>query len=154
MSSIITNLASDREAVPDALYRSILGLDTNDKEMFQSAWHKDASFVFDGTPPTEGIDAILNTTFAFVGAALDTTHMVSNVRIDLKDGSDTAKFTAHALARHYRKGEGKNPKAPRFLTGNIYFVDVARDESDGVWKMKKLEIKMVWCEGDASLLGQ
>ncbi|KAK7415230.1 hypothetical protein QQZ08_012404 [Neonectria magnoliae] len=155
MATYTTNLAlPDREAIPDALYRSIIGLDANDKDIFVSAWHKDATFIFDGTTPTEGLDAILATTFAYIGGALDTTHMASNVRVDVKDGADTAKATAHSLAQHYRKGEGKNPNASRFLTGNMYYIDVAKDNSDGLWKMKKLEIKVIWCEGDASILGQ
>ncbi|KAH6888504.1 hypothetical protein B0T10DRAFT_488305 [Thelonectria olida] len=154
MASLAVNLGlSDREAIPDALYRSIIGLDANDQTTFQSAWHKDATFVFDGTPPTEGLDAILATTFQFIGAGLDTTHMVSNVRVDVKDGANTAKMTAHALAQHYRKGEGRNPKAPRFLTGNMYWIDAAKDESSGVWKMTKFEMKVIWCEGDGSIVG-
>lgn len=107
MATLAANLSlSDREAIPDALYRSIIGLDSNDKTIFESAWHQDAQFIFDGTPPIEGLAAILDTTFQLIGVGLDTTHMVSNVRIDLKDGADTAKMTAHALAQHYRKGEG------------------------------------------------
>ncbi|KAM5354865.1 hypothetical protein ACJ41O_001511 [Fusarium nematophilum] len=153
MASLAANLGlPDREAIPDALYRSVVGLDANDRDIFQSAWHKDATFIFDGTTPIQGLDAILDTTFKFIGAGLDTTHLVSNVRIDLKDGAKTATLTAHALAQHYRKDEGRNPKAPRFLTGNLYWVDLAKDESGGLWKMTKFELKVIWCEGDASIV--
>ncbi|UPK97366.1 hypothetical protein LCI18_008301 [Fusarium solani-melongenae] len=142
MASLAANLSlSDREAIPDALYRSILGLDSNDKTIFESAWHQDAEFIFDGTPPVQGLAAILATTFQYVGAGLDTTHMVSNVRIDLKDGADTAKMTAHALAQHYRKDEGRKPEAPRFLTGNMYWIDLIKDKSDGLWKMTKFDLR-------------
>ncbi|KAI8721648.1 SnoaL-like domain-containing protein [Fusarium sp. LHS14.1] len=155
MASLATNLSlSDREAIPDALYRSIIGLDSNDKAIFESAWHQDAQFIFDGTPPIEGLAAILATTFQLIGAGLDTTHMVSNVRIDLKDGADTAKMTAHALAQHYRKGEGWKPGAERFLTGNMYWIDLIKDKSDGLWKMTKFHMKAIWGEGDASIIGQ
>lgn len=155
MASLAANLGlPDREAIPDALYRSILGLDTSDKTIFESAWHKDATFIYEGMEPTHGRDNILNTTFQFIGAGLDTTHLVSNIRLDFKDGATTAKFTAHAMAQHYRKGEGRNPSATRFLTGNLYWVELAKDESDGLWKMTKLDIKINWCEGDTSVLGQ
>ena len=155
MTTLSANLSlSDREGIIDALYRSITGLDTADQAMFESAWHKDATFVYDVMPPTQGLDAILATTFQYVGQGLDTTHLVSNVRIDVKNGSDTAKVTSHALAQHYRKNEGRDPKAPRYLTGNMYYVDVAKDNSDGLWKMTKLDIKVIWCEGDASIVGQ
>ena len=154
MASLAANLGlSDREAIPDALYRSIFGLDTSDQEVFKSAWHKDAAFIYDGAPTTQGLDAILASTFKYVGEGLDTTHSVSNVRVDLKDGANTAKLTAHALAQHYRKGDGRNPKATRYLTGNMYWVDLVK-ESDGLWKMTKLEIKVVWGEGDPSVFGQ
>jgi hypothetical protein len=155
MSALAANLSlPDREAIPDALYRSIFGLDAEDKTIFESAWHKDATFIYDGAPPTQGLDAILETTFKYIGAGLDTTHSVSNVRIDAKDGANTAKVTAHALAQHYRKGDGKNPKASRYLTGNMYWIDLAKDESDGLWKIKTLEIKVIWREGDAGVVGQ
>ncbi|CAM1503528.1 Fc.00g011190.m01.CDS01 [Cosmosporella sp. VM-42] len=154
MTSLAANLGlPDREAIPDALYRSIVGLDANDQDTFKSAWHKDATFIFDGTPPIEGLEAILGSTFQLIGAGLDTTHLVSNVRVDWKDGASTAKMTAHALAQHYRKGEGRNPKASRFLTGNMYWVDLAKDRSNGVWKMTKFDMKVIWCEGDASIVG-
>jgi hypothetical protein len=155
MPNHAANLAlPDREAIPDALYRSIIGLDTNDQNIFESAWHKNATFIYDVAPPTQGLEAILNTTFKYVGAGLDTTHFVSNVRVDLKDGANAASMTAHALAQHYRKGEGRNPKASRFMTGNMYWVDLAKDEGDGLWKMTKFEMKVIWCEGDASIVGQ
>ena len=155
MATLAANLSlSDREGIIDALYRSIIGLDTADQAMFESAWHKDATFVYDVMPPTQGLDAILATTFQYVGQGLDTTHFVSNVRIELKNGSDTAKVTSHALAQHYRKNEGRDKKAPRYLTGNMYYVDVAKDNSEGLWKIAKLDIKVIWCEGDASIVGQ
>ncbi|KAH8683804.1 hypothetical protein BGZ61DRAFT_357332 [Ilyonectria robusta] len=155
MSALPANLGlSDREAIPDALYRSIVGLDSSDETIFKSAWHKDAVFVFDGIATVEGLDAILQNTFQVIGAGLDTTHMVSNVRVDVKEGADTATMTSHALAQHYRKGDGRNPTAPRFLTGNMYWVDLAKDESDGgIWKIKKLEIKVIWSEGDGAIVG-
>ncbi|KAH8912744.1 hypothetical protein BR93DRAFT_922707 [Coniochaeta sp. PMI_546] len=155
MPSYVANLAlPDREAIPDALYRSIIGLDTNDQNIFESAWHKDATFVYDEFPPAQGLDAILGSTFQYVGAGLDTTHFVSNVRVDVKDGADTATMTAHALAQHYRKDEGRNPKAPRYMTGNMYLIDLAKDNTEGLWKMTRLEIKVIWREGDASIVGQ
>lgn len=155
MSPLAANLAlSDRDAILDALYRSIIGLDTADKAMFESAWHKDATFAFDETTPVQGLDAILGSTFKYIGEALDTTHCVSNTRIDVKDGATTAVVTAHALAHHYRKGEGRNPTASGFLTGNTYSIDLSKDQGDGLWKMTRFHLQMRWCEGDPSIVGQ
>lgn len=147
------NLAlSEREAIADALYRSVLGLDSNDKDLFTSSYTEDSVFVYNDYPPTESRDAILGSVFALVGAGLDTTHVVSCVRVDHKEGASTAKVTANAFAQHYRKGEGVDPKAPRFMTGNLYYIDVVKDETDGLWKMTKFILKVVWGEGDAGLL--
>lgn len=142
-----------REAIPDALYRSIMGLDTADQEIFTSAWHKDATFAFDDTPPTEGRDAILASTFQWIGAGLDTTHTIGNVRLSHKEGDKTASFNAHAIAQHYRKGEARVPQSPRYLTGSIYSIDAALDETDGLWKITKFHMKVIWAEGDGSVLG-
>lgn len=157
MSALPANLGlPDREAITDALYRSIVGLDANDKAIYESAWHKDATFIYEFTETStlEGLDTILATTFQFIGAGLDTTHMVSNVRLSAKEGASTAAVTCHALAQHNRKGEGLNPTATRFLTGSMYWVDLARDAGDGLWKITKFHLKVVWCEGDASIMGQ
>ena len=142
-----------REAIEDAIHRSVFGLDATDQKAFESAWHKDAVFIYNGMTPVEGLDAILANTFGFIGAGLDTTHSVSNVRVEVKDGANTAKMTAHAIAMHYRRGEGQNPKASFLMTGNMYFLDVAKDESDGLWKIKKLDLRVNWFNGDLSVVG-
>ena len=38
---------STREAISDAIYRAVLGLDTTDKALFDSAFMQDASFDLD-----------------------------------------------------------------------------------------------------------
>ena len=44
---------------------------------------------------------------------MDTTHMISNVRVDVKDGADTASLTANAMAQHCPPGRGKEPDGPK-----------------------------------------
>jgi len=155
MSALAANLGlPDRESITDTLYRSVFGLDTADQATFETAWHKDATFIYDSSPPADGLDTILATVFKYVGEGLDTTHFVTNVRVEVKDGADTATATAHALAQHYRRGEGRDPKAPRYLTGNMYFVELAKDGSDGLWKIKNFDLKVIWREGDPSIVGQ
>ena len=154
----MTNLAAklnlpDREGIPDAIYRFMVGLDAPDQVLFESAWHKDTVFILDDRPPVHGLQDLVKTTFQFIGQGLDTTHFASNVRVDHQEGGTTAKLTTHAMAQHYRKGEGRNPKAERFLAGSMYWVDLTKDESDGLWKITKFTMKVIWCEGEGSIVG-
>jgi hypothetical protein len=81
----------------------------------------------------------------------DTMHMVSNVRVDLKDGGSTASLTAYAQAQHCPPGRGREPDSPKFMTGGEYFVDLVK-ESDGLWKIKKWTMKAIWYQGDRSII--
>lgn len=83
---------------------------------------------------------------------MDTTHMISNVRVDVKDGADTASLTAYALAQHCPPGKGKELDAPKYLVGGEYWIDLVRDEGDGLWKIKKWVLDVIWRQGDASIM--
>lgn len=141
-----------REAITDALYRAVIGLDANDLALFESAWvqGKDACFDLNGTI-FDGMEAICDNVFTLIGP-LDTTHTISNVRVDVKEGADAAFMTAYALAQHYRVGEGNDPASKRLLSGSIYFIDLTKDSSDGLWKVKKWTMKIIWVEGDMSIV--
>ncbi|KAK9233732.1 SnoaL-like domain-containing protein [Lipomyces kononenkoae] len=141
-SGSLTGLTT-REAIADALYRGVLGLDTNDFAMFKSALveGKDTCFDLNGTI-LNGMDEINYKIFNFIGP-LDTTHTVSNIRVDVKDGEDTASMTAYAVAQHYKPGEGCAPAARRLLTGGLYFIDLVRDSSDALWKIRKWTLKSI-----------
>ncbi|KAK9364639.1 hypothetical protein V1509DRAFT_572598 [Lipomyces kononenkoae] len=142
---------TEREAVADALYRAILGFDNNDVSIFNSAFiEQDAVFDMSGHV-INGIDAIRTQILDLVGP-MDTTHTVSNIRVDLKDGASTASLTAHAVAQHCPPGRGKEPDGPKFLSGSTYFIDLVKDESDGLWKIAKYAMKIIWTQGDASVM--
>ncbi|QKX59858.1 uncharacterized protein TRUGW13939_07000 [Talaromyces rugulosus] len=153
--SISLSSLTPREAISDTLYRCLLGLDTNDLPMFKSAWlaeDPDVSIAV-GDTVTLGFDNITEAVFKRIGA-LDTTHFTTNIRIDLKDGSDKASLTSYTLAQHYRPGEGHNPEGQQLLTGGLYYVDLEKDKGDGLWKVKKWTIKFIWSEGDMSIVGR
>lgn len=78
--------------------------------------------------------------------------MLSNIRVDVKEGADTASLVAYALAQHCPPGRGKEPDGPKYLTGGEYWIDLVRDESDGLWKIKKWVLDIVWRQGDASVM--
>lgn len=143
---------SVREAVTDAIYRAVLGLDTDDIALFDSAFAPDGKFEIVGRPVKgQGHDELHKSVFNFI-SELDTTHFISNVRVEVKDGANTAYMTASALAQHYRPGEGNKPDTKRFLAGSQYWMDLVKVETEGLWKIADWKSKVVWSEGDSSVM--
>lgn len=145
-----------REAVTDALYRAINGFDRNDISILISAFVEDASFeLHDGgnVRSVNGVSDLRTQVFDRVGP-MDTMHMISNVRVDVKDGANTAFLTANALAQHCPPGRGKEPDGPKWLVGGEYSIDLVKDEEDGLWKVKKWVMKVIWRQGDPSVMGR
>lgn len=147
----LTSLTA-REAIADALYRCVYGLDTNNIELFESAWAKSPDVCLDmnGTVHS-GMDSIRDKVFNPIGP-LDTTHTISNMRVDVQDGAKAAKMTAYALAQHFRAGEGLDLTSKHLMSGGIYSIDLTHDSHDGLWKVVKWAIKFVWLEGDMSIV--
>ncbi|KAK9317837.1 hypothetical protein V1522DRAFT_409055 [Lipomyces starkeyi] len=135
-----------REAITDALYRCVIGLDTADVALFDSAFTQDASFDLNGKV-LDGLNAIHTGCYDFI-AKLDTTHFITNIRVDVKDGESKAYVTASALAQHYRPQQGREPGATRLMTGSLYFLDCVKDDKDGLWKVTHWKLKSIWTEGD------
>ncbi|PYH85169.1 hypothetical protein BO82DRAFT_429658 [Aspergillus uvarum CBS 121591] len=138
-----------REAIIDPLYRAVLSFDDADLPLFESAFFEDAVFDFNGRV-MEGRAAIKSGSWDSV-SKLDTTHFLSNVRINLPaEDSTTATVTASALAQHFRAGQGNQPGTARLMSGALYSVDVERDlsEGNGVWRIKRWRMNLVWTEGD------
>ncbi|KAJ9602558.1 hypothetical protein H2200_013101 [Cladophialophora chaetospira] len=141
-----------REAIADAAYRAVQGIDTYDLDLFKSALVdlNELSFEMNGVQ-MQGEDVILDSVFNFVGP-LPTTHSLSNIRIDVdNDTADRACMTAYAVAVHYRKDEGMDPTTQHFTSAGIYTMDMIKDSNDGLWKIKKWAVKFVWFDGDRSI---
>ena len=115
---------SDRGAIIDALYRGILGLDTNDLALFNSAFPNDARLEFNGRA-MDGVSVIRSDCFDHI-YKLETTHSITNVRINISDDGSKASVSASALAQHYRAGTGKEGNAARLLTGAQYRLDLLK----------------------------
>lgn len=142
---------SPRETVADALYRCVLGIDSNNQEMFESACLKNEGMTVIAGPFTiEGWTAISE--FFVKAFALVTTHITSNIRIELKDGADTASMTAHTLAYHVRLEDALKPEDTSYTASCLNFIDLVKDSNDGLWKIKKWEIKILWTTGDRAVL--
>lgn len=139
-----------REAVADALLRCVIGIDTNNKELFESACLKnDSMTVVAGPFVAEGWTAITEMfQKAFV---LVTTHITSNIRIKMKDSADTASMTAHALSYHVRPEDTLKPEDTSYTAASLYSIDLVKDD-DGLWKFKKWEMRILWTTGDKAIL--
>ncbi|KAL6243088.1 hypothetical protein RBB50_010188 [Rhinocladiella similis] len=136
-----------RESVVDALYRVVQGIDTNDRALFQSATTEDVTMEMPGVGSIsgEGIEKM----FTGVGP-MDTTHAISNVRVNVEEGASTATLTAYAVAQHFKAGEGFDPTSPNLLAGAIYTLTLVND--GGLWKVKKWVADFKWRQGDPSIM--
>ena len=136
---------TEREAVTDTLYRCIHGLDTNDKALFESAFTPNASFTVNGRN-AQGLSALHDNCFTPV-SKLDTTHFMTNMRINIDTNGTKVSMTCTALSQHFRKGKGLQPGQPKLLAGSLYYFDFVK-ASDGTWKIEDWKAKSTWAEGD------
>ncbi|CAI7584244.1 unnamed protein product [Penicillium palitans] len=147
----LTPALSEREAVADALYRSVLAFDTADEVLFKSSLTEDAVLVLNGTV-LEGYEAIYNGSYVTI-AKMDTNHFLTNMRINITEESK-AQVSCSALSQHYRGGEGMKPGSDFLLGGGHYAVELVKDAGDGLWKIKHWTLKTTWGQGDwAYILG-
>lgn len=137
-----------RDAVIDAVYRALLGCDTNNRDLFESAITENGAFIVDDTT-IQGHENLMLQVFENV-AKLDTTHSLTNIRINI-DGSK-AVLTATALAQHYRGGTGVDPKSEQWLVGGLYLVDLVKQDGDvELWKIESWKLQKLWGNGDPSV---
>ena len=142
---------SAREAVADALYRCVLGMDSNNRSLFESACLKGEDMVVvAGSIPLHGwaaIDAMMDRVFAIV-----TTHTVSNIRVEVKgDDADTAQITAHAISHHVREEDATKLEDTSYTASSLYDIELVKVEA-GLWKMKTWLIRVLWTVGDPAVL--
>lgn len=150
-----TSLQASSEAagITDALLRALLGLDMNDRAMFDSAWASDGKVNFEMDGEIQNGMHEIGRTFYFLGH-MDTQHLVSNVRVDQAEGASSATIMAYAWAQHHRAGEGMNPTTKHLTTGSRYWIDVEKDDKDGLWKVRKWLMNIMWLDGDASIIAR
>ncbi|KAJ5689744.1 hypothetical protein N7462_004136 [Penicillium macrosclerotiorum] len=145
-----------REAISDAMYRALLGFDYNDVAIFNSAFAGEDVVLEINSGPGEdvsvqGLSSIRTQFLAHVGP-MDTTHMTSNVRVSFKEGESTASLTANFLAQHCPPGRGKELDGPKFMASGQYSIDLVHDNADGMWKIKKWVLNIIWRQGDISVM--
>jgi hypothetical protein len=149
--SIALTGLTPREAIADALHRCVLGIDSNDRRIFESACLKDESMtVVAGPFNIEGwaaIDDFFRKLFELV-----TTHTISNVRIDLEGDAHMASMTAHAISYHVWPDDALKQEDTSYTASSLYDIDLVKDATDGLWKIKRWEIKVLWTTGDRAVL--
>ncbi|KFY77890.1 hypothetical protein V499_02825 [Pseudogymnoascus sp. VKM F-103] len=140
-----------REAVADALHRCILGIDTNNRDVFESACLKGEDMIITLGPATFSGWAAINELFVNV-FKLITTHIASNIRVELEDGADTANLTAHVISYHVKPEDAVKVEDTSYTAGTLYDIDLVRDGGDGLWKIKRWDLKIQWTTGDKAVL--
>ena len=143
---------SDRLEVVDALYRFGAGQDLHDEALFASAFD-DGDAALDFVQPAKllgvelpvfrGKPQIVASIMAAV-ARLDTTHTVTNPRVQLE--GDAAELFALVEAQHLPRGDHSR----HLLLKNIYRVKLRRHDEG--WRITHLHIHTVWKSGDPQVL--
>ena len=141
----------DRLESTDALYRFGAAIDLNSEALFVSALVPDA--IVDMTPGNklwglelpvfQGRDTVIQAFRHSVGL-LDTTHVVTNPRIEIN--GDTAKLYALVEAQHLPPGDHSR----HCLMKNQYDVSLIRDGDR--WLITHMVVDGVWFTGETKIL--
>ncbi|KAJ3497703.1 hypothetical protein NLG97_g1702 [Lecanicillium saksenae] len=150
ITAMLTPTPSTREAIADAMYRCLWGFDTADAELFASSFTKDCVFDLNGKI-MNSLDEIKTKCFDPI-SKMDTTHFLTNVRVNHVEGETKAVGTSCGLAQHYARGEGMTQDSKSLLVGSLYWYEFEKEESTSLWKIKHWKIKSVWSEGDWAIL--
>lgn len=142
----------DRVEIVDALYRFGLGQDRKDRALFASAFAADAELDFrpaaakwGARPPLmSGRDTIVTTILGMFAGRVDTTHQVTNPRVEI-DG-DTARLTALVEAQHLLSAD----HSVFALLKNPYEVDLVRDGER--WLIHRMRIDNTWFTGSPTAI--
>jgi SnoaL-like domain len=143
---------ADRVEVVDALYRFGLGQDLRDRHLFASAFAPDAELDFGPAasrwggqaPVMTGREAIVDTILTMFAGRVDTTHVVTNPRVEVN--GDTARLTAIVEAQHLLTADHSR----HALLNNRYAVELVRDGRR--WLMRRIRIENVWYTGDPTAI--
>lgn len=140
-----------REAVADALHRCVLGIDSNDWALFESACLNNEEMVWIGggfeIVGWTAIKELFQRLFVMV-----TTHAISNIRVKLEDGKREASLTAHAISYHVRPEDAFKSEDTSYTASSLYTIGLVMGEGDGLWKIRKWEAKVLWTTGDREVL--
>ncbi len=146
-----SSVTDERLDVIDALYRFAAGQDLQDEALFASAFSEDAQLDFIQPAHRLGVelqvlrgrDQIVASIVPTV-AKLDTTHTVSNPRVQIQ--GDEAELLALVEAQHLPRDDHSR----HLLLKNVYRVRLRR--GDAGWLISTMHIHNVWMTGDPAVL--
>lgn len=148
-----------QQSAINALILYTSGIDNADDNELRSSFAEDA--VFDLTkftslgmnyPPVHGRDVIVDFCMKSVGSPLDTSHDLTNFRVELNQGQDEAHVICYVDAYHFKKGQGLAPGAKDYyLVKSRYDATVVR--TSGEWRIKHLAVEPLWTLGTPAVFG-
>lgn len=144
----LAGVLSEREAIADTLYRAILAFDHADEALFLSAITEDISAEMAGSSAKGITDVKAAVSTAFPSS---TQHTLSNMRLTI-ESTTTAKVTCSALAQHIRPGKGFEAGPNKFTSGGLYLCDVVK--VGDIWKIKSWKAKIIWVDGDQTVMSE
>ncbi|KAF3002467.1 hypothetical protein E8E13_005214 [Curvularia kusanoi] len=151
MSHLLSTTPTPCAAVADTLNRCILGIDSNDRALFESACLQTEEMVWIGggfnITGWSAINALFDKLFTLV-----TTHTISNIRVDVGDDDSVAHLTAHAISYHARPEDAFKEEGQMYTAASLYDIGLVRGEEDGVWRIRRWEAKVLWTRGERALL--
>jgi len=155
MSNDLAQLASDRYEIADALHRFAFGLDHGDADSLASALTEDCVLDFRPAglrlhldfPKLAGRQAIVDALIPLLGA-LDTSHTVNNLQIEISE--DSATLYCYVLAQHFMPRQGPVPGSENALLMNRYDCQLVRDGQK--WRFRQITIDNAWCQGNPEIL--
>ena len=143
--------ANDHVLVVDALYRFGAGVDSNDRNLLETAFSDDAVVDFKPCGRKMGLDFPVltgaETIVEFLSASAKTqitSHTITNGRVH--STGDRAKLQALVDATHILRRDGSQ----RFQMRNWYEAELV--EVEDRWRIGRLSIDNVWFTGDPQVL--
>jgi septum formation inhibitor-activating ATPase MinD len=145
------DLAADKLAVVEALYRFAAGIDLRDRDLLASSLDENAVQDFRPAaakagfdyPVLEGKDLIVEALSTSL-ASLDTTHTVTNPRVTID--RDTARLDALVEAQHLPRSDHSR----HYMMKNRYTVELVRNGD--VWLIQRTTVDNFWRSGDPAVL--
>jgi antirestriction protein ArdC len=82
---------------------------------------------------------------------LHTQHLISNIRIEVKDGGREAYLTCSAMSYDVKEEDAFEKEDTSYTASSVYEIEMVQGD-DGLWRIKKWDISVRWTVGDIKVL--
>jgi hypothetical protein len=62
-----------------------------------------------------------------------------------------AKLTANCMSYHVKPEDAMKVEDTSYTASSLYFIDLVKD-GEGVWRIERWEIRVLWTTGDIGIL--